>query len=76
MAVWDGKFTIGKAIKEEQANRQVVPPSASSSPDSGLPIGFIAGGVLGSIVLLGGGVLLGRRSKDDDTPAPAQTALR
>lgn len=64
VAVWDGKFTIGKAIKEEQANRQVTPPSNSStsSPDSGLPVGIIAAGVVGGIVLLGGGVLLGRRS--------------
>ena len=78
VAVWDGKFTIGLAIKEEQANRQVVPPSASSSsPDSGLPAGLIAGGVVGAIVLLGGGILLGRRSKDDDTPKPvAQTVSR
>jgi hypothetical protein len=77
VAVWDGKFTIGKAIKEEQANRQVTPPSDSStsSPDGGLPVGLIAGGVLGAGVLLGGGILLGRRSKDDDMPVPvAQTA--
>jgi hypothetical protein len=79
VAVWDGKFTIGKAIKAEQANRQVTPPSDSStsSPDSGLPVGLIAGGILGAVVLLGGGILLGRRSKDDDTPAPvAQTTPR
>lgn len=79
VAVWDGKFTIGKAIKEEQANRQVTPPSNSSnsSPDSGLPIGMVAGGVFGAVVLLGGGILLGRRSKEDDTPTPvAQTVLR
>ena len=76
VAVWDGKFTVGEAIKEEQANRQVTPPSDSStsSPDSGLPVGFIAGGIVGAGVLLGGGILLGRRSKDDDTPTPvAQT---
>ena len=75
VAVWDGKFTIGKAVKEEQANRQVTPPSdSSSSPDSGLPVGTIAGGILGAIVLLGGGILLGRRSKDDDTPTPVAQA--
>ena len=78
-AVWDGKFTVGEALREEQANRQVTPPSDSStsSPDSGLPIGMVAGGALGAVVLLGGGILLGRRSKDDDTPAPvAQTVSR
>ena len=79
VAVWDGKLTIGKAIKEEQANRQVTPPSDSStsSPDSGMSFGVIAAGILGAVVLLGGGILLGRRSKDDDTPAPgAQTSSR
>jgi hypothetical protein len=71
MTVWDGKFTVGTAVKEEQANRQVTPPSDSSTaPDSGLPVGLIAGGVVGAVVLLGGGILLGRRSKDNDTPAP------
>lgn len=77
VAVWDGMFTIGKAIKEEQANRQVTPPTDSDSSASGLPVGVVAGGIAGGIVLLGGGVLLGRRSKDDDTPAPvAQTSPR
>lgn len=79
VAVWDGKFTVGEAVTEEQANRQVTPPSDSSisSPDGGLPVGIIAGGVVGAIVLLGGGILLGRRSKDDDRPTPvAQTSPR
>lgn len=79
VVVWDGTFTIGEAIKEEQANRQVTPPSdISSSPASGLPAGLIAaGGITGAIVLLGGGILLGRRSTDDDSPAPvAQTISR
>ena len=79
VAVWDGKFTVGEAIKEEQANRQVTPPSDSttSSPDGGLPVGLIAGGTLGAVVLLGGGILLGRRSKDEETPAAvAQTVSR
>jgi hypothetical protein len=79
MAVWDGKFTVGEAIKKEQTNRQVVPPSDSptSSPKNGLPVGFIAGGILGAVFLLGGGILLGRRSNDDNTPAPvAQTVPR
>ena len=72
MAVWDGKFTVGEAIKKEQANRQVTPPAGtSSSPDSGLPIGFIAGGILGAVVLLGGGIALGRRTK---APAPEPSA--
>lgn len=77
-AVWDGKFTVGEAIKKEQANRQVTPPSdTSASPDSALPVGIIAAGIVGAVVLLGGGILLGRRSRDDDTPAPvAQTSSR
>ena len=79
VAVWDGRFTVGEAIKQEQANRQVTPPSgpSSSSPDSGLPVGVIVGGAAGAVVLLGGGILLGRRSKNDDTSAPvAQTSSR
>ena len=79
VAVWDGTFTIGKAIKEEQSNRQVTPPSdsATPSPERGLPVGILAGGVVGAVVLLGGGILVGRRSKDDDTPAPVvQTSSR
>jgi hypothetical protein len=59
VAVWDGKFTVGEAIKNEQANRQVTPPSGTStSPKSGLPLGPI----VGAVVLLGGGIALGRRS--------------
>ena len=74
VAVWDGTFAIGKAIKEEQANRQVTPPSETSSPAGGLPVGLIASAGVAAIVLLGGGILLGRRSKDDDTATPAPAA--
>jgi hypothetical protein len=74
LAVWDGTFTVGEALREEQANRQVTPP-ADTSPKSGLPLGIIAGGILGAGVLLGGGILLGRRSTDDEPDPPAGTDL-
>lgn len=65
VAVWDGKFTVGEALKKDQANRQITPASPSSQASTksgGTPVGLLAGAGLGAVVLLGGGVALGRRS--------------
>lgn len=64
VAVWDGTFTVGEPLLEEQANRQTRPPSASPPPDDeSSPVGLVFGAAAGALLLLGGGVLLGRRSR-------------
>jgi hypothetical protein len=63
VAEWDGTFTMGKAVREEQANRQVTPPAPTGGGSYGFPIVPVAGAALGGLVLLGGGIALGRRSQ-------------
>jgi hypothetical protein len=63
VAVWDGKFKVGEAVKEEQANRQVG-LSARDGDSSGFPMLPVAGGAVLALVLLGGVFALGRRSRE------------
>lgn len=71
VAVWDGKFRVGEDVRDELANRQVDPPAPTRS-SGGFPVLLVLGGVVGAMVLLGGGIVLGRRSKED-SPEPAPT---
>jgi hypothetical protein len=71
VAVWDGKFRVGEEVRDELANRQVDPPAPVPS-SGGSPVLLVLGGVLGAVVLLGGGIILGRRSKEQ-SPAPTPT---
>lgn len=62
VAVWEGKFKVGEAVKKEQANRQV----GVSAPARGrsFPLLPVAGGAFLALLLLGGVFALGRRSKE------------
>ena len=64
VAVWTGTFTVGERLLEEQANRQTHPPSPQTpSKGDSVPVGVVIGAAVGSVLLLGGGVVLGRRSR-------------
>jgi hypothetical protein len=75
VAVWDGSFTVGEAVREEQANREVQPPSSGGGGGAtgGPPLGLIAGAGAGAVALLGLGIAFGRRSASAaGTPSEAK----
>ncbi len=71
VAVWDGRIRVGEEVRDELANRQVDPPAPAPS-SGGFPLVLVLGGVVGAVFLLGGGIMLGRRSKED-SPEPTPT---